>query len=164
MMNFPDFRSGERAFQLMVQVSGRAGRRQKQGLVVLQTTQPDHYIIPAVLAQNTGAFYQNELQERAEFLYPPYVRLIEVQVKHKQQEVASIVIQQLASVIQTHKNVTLLGPGTALIGKVQNLYVKQFLVKITGNSQAVRSQLVQLSAQFKKQYPSVQFVIDVDPM
>ena len=164
MMNFPDFRSGERAFQLMVQVSGRAGRRQKQGLVVLQTTQPDHYIIPAVLAQNTGAFYQQELQERFDFSYPPFVRLIEVQVRHKQLEVATSLIQQLASVLSQYQQVEILGPSNALIGKVQNQFVKQFLVKIKGNSQSVRMQLVQMSAQLKKQNSSAQIIIDVDPM
>ena len=164
MMNFPDFRSGERAFQLMVQVSGRAGRRQKQGLVVLQTTQPDHYIIPAVLAQNTGAFYQQELQERFDFSYPPFVRLIEVQVRHKQLEVATSLIQQLASVLSQYQQVEILGPSNALIGKVQNQFVKQFLVKIKGNSQSVRMQLAQLAAQLKKQNSSAQIIIDVDPM
>lgn len=164
MMNFPDFRSGERAFQLMVQVSGRAGRRQKQGLVVLQTTQPNHYIIPAVLAQNTGAFYQQELQERFDFSYPPFVRLIEVQVRHKQLEVATSLIQQLASVLRQHQQVEILGPSNALIGKVQNQFVKQFLVKIKGNSQSVRMQLVQMAAQLKKQNSSAQIIIDVDPM
>lgn len=164
MMNFPDFRSGERAFQLMVQVSGRAGRRQKQGLVVLQTTQPDHYIIPAVLAQNTGAFYQQELQERFNFSYPPFVRLIEVQVRHKQLEVATSLIQQLASVLSQYQQVEILGPSNALIGKVQNQFVKQFLVKIKGNSQSVRMQLVQMAAQLKKQNSSAQIIIDVDPM
>lgn len=164
MMNFPDFRSAERAFQLMVQVSGRAGRRQKQGLVVLQTTQPDHYIIPAVLAQNTGAFYQQELQERFDFSYPPFVRLIEVQVRHKQLEVATSLIQQLASVLRQYQQVEILGPSNALIGKVQNQFVKQFLVKIKGNSQSVRMQLVQMAAQLKKQNSSAQIIIDVDPM
>ena len=164
MMNFPDFRSGERAFQLMVQVSGRAGRRQKQGLVVLQTTQPDHYIIPAVLAQNTGAFYQQELQERFDFSYPPFVRLIEVQVRHKQLEVATSLIQQLASVLSQYQQVEILGPSNALIGKVQNQFVKQFLVKIKGNSQSVRMQLAQLAVQLKKQNSSAQIIIDVDPM
>lgn len=164
MMNFPDFRSGERAFQLMVQVSGRAGRRQKQGLVVLQTTQPDHYIIPAVLAQNTGAFYQQELQERFDFSYPPFVRLIEVQVRHKQLEVATSLIQQLVSVLRQHQQVEILGPSNALIGKVQNQFVKQFLIKIKGNSQSVRLQLAQLAAQLKKQNSSAQIIIDVDPM
>lgn len=164
MMNFPDFRSGERAFQLMVQVSGRAGRRQKQGLVVLQTTQPDHYIIPAVLAQNTGAFYQQELQERFAFSYPPFVRLIEVQVRHKQLEVATSLIQELASVLSQYQQVEILGPSNALIGKVQNQFVKQFLVKIKGNSQSVRMQLVQMAVQLKKQNSSAQIVIDVDPM
>lgn len=164
MMNFPDFRSGERAFQLMVQVSGRAGRRQKQGLVVLQTTQPDHYIIPAVLAQNTGAFYQQELQERFDFSYPPFVRLIEVQVRHKQLDVATSLIQQLASVLSQYQQVEILGPSNALIGKVQNQFIKQFLVKIKGNSQSVRMQLVQMAVQLKKQNSSAQIIIDVDPM
>lgn len=164
MMNFPDFRAAERAFQLMVQVSGRAGRRNEQGLVVLQTTQPQHYLIPAVITQNTAVFYQNELQERADFLYPPFVRLIEVQVRHRQLEEATNAINVMAQALKKHKQVTLLGPALALIGKVQNLFVKQILLKITGNSRPIRQQLMLLTEQVKKQYPSAQVVIDVDPL
>lgn len=164
MMNFPDFRAAERAFQLMVQVSGRAGRRQKQGWVVLQTAQPDHYLIPAVMAHNTEAFYQHELQERYDCEFPPYVRLIEVQVKHKDLAVASNVARQMASELSKEANVSILGPNNALISRVQNLYVKQFLVKIKGNNQAARMQLMQLAALYKKQYSTLQVVVDVDPM
>lgn len=164
MMNFPDFRAAERAFQLMVQVSGRAGRRQKQGWVVLQTAQPDHYLIPAVMAHNTEAFYQHELQERYDCEFPPYVRLIEVQVKHKDLAVASNVARQMALELSKEANVSILGPNNALISRVQNLYVKQFLVKIKGNNQAARMQLMQLAALYKKQYSTLQVVVDVDPM
>jgi primosomal protein N' (replication factor Y) len=164
MMNFPDFRAAERAFQLMLQVSGRAGRRGKQGWVVLQTAQPDHYLIPAVMEHNTEVFYQNELQERLDCEFPPFVRLIEVQVKHKELAVASNVARQMASALAVEANVSVLGPNNALISRVQNLYVKQFLVKIKGNNQAVRMQLMQLAAQYKKQQSTLQIVMDVDPM
>jgi primosomal protein N' (replication factor Y) len=164
MMNFPDFRAAERAFQLMLQVSGRAGRRGKQGWVVLQTAQPDHYLIPAVMEHNTEVFYQNELQERYDCEFPPFVRLIEVQVKHKELAVASNVARQMASALAVEANVSVLGPNNALISRVQNLYVKQFLVKIKGNNQAVRMQLMQLAAQYKKQQSTLQIVMDVDPM
>ena len=164
MMNFPDFRAAERAFQLMLQVSGRAGRRGKQGWVVLQTAQPDHYLIPAVMEHNTEVFYQNELQERFHCEFPPFVRLIEVQVKHKELAVASNVARQMASALAVEANVSVLGPNNALISRVQNLYVKQFLVKIKGNNQAVRMQLMQLAAQYKKQQSTLQIVMDVDPM
>lgn len=164
MMNFPDFRSSERAFQLMVQVSGRAGRRNKQGTVVLQTTQTNHCIIPAVLNQQYHDFYLAELQERRDFGYPPFVRLIDIQVKHKQYKVACSVADALASQLKRQKGVTLLGPGAGVVGKVQQYFVRQMLLKVTAVAGAVREYLVNQVAQIKKTNPSVQISIDVDPM
>ncbi|MED9995486.1 MAG: primosomal protein N' [Paludibacteraceae bacterium] len=164
MMNFPDFRAAERAFQLMVQVSGRAGRRQEQGMVVLQTTQPEHYIIPAVLNQQMEDFYRVELQERCDFMYPPFARIIEVQVRHKQLQLASAVIEKMANQVKKLPDVTVLGPGSALVGKVQTYFVKQFLLKIKGTGTQVRACLMQQMALLKKEVPSAQIIIDVDPL
>lgn len=164
MMNFPDFRAAERAFQLIVQVSGRAGRRKEQGMVVLQTTQPDHYLLPAVLNQQMESFYRVEMQERQDFQYPPFVRLIEVQVRHKEWQVAQEVIDKLANQVKQLPDVTVLGPGSALVGKVQTYYVKQFLIKIKGTGTHVRTCLMQQMALLKKSVPSAQIVIDVDPL
>jgi primosomal protein N' (replication factor Y) len=164
MMNFPDFRASERAFQLMVQVSGRAGRRNQQGLVVLQTAQPDHYLIPAILTQNTAVFYQNELQERKEFGYPPFVRLIEIQVKHKEYAQACQIADDLAHLLSKQKEVRVLGPSAGVIGRVQQYFVRQMLLKISGAGAGVRQQIIEQINQIKKIHPTAVVVVDVDPI
>jgi primosomal protein N' (replication factor Y) len=164
MMNFPDFRASERAFQLMVQVSGRAGRRNQQGLVVLQTAQPDHYLIPAILTQNTAVFYQNELQERKAFGYPPFVRLIEIQVKHKEYAQACQIADELARLLSKQKEVRVLGPSAGVIGRVQQYFVRQMLLKISGAGAGVRQQIIEQINQIKKIHPTAVVVVDVDPI
>ena len=164
MMNFPDFRASERAFQLMVQVSGRAGRRNQQGLVVLQTSQPEHYLIPAVLSQNMSVFYQNELQERKEFGYPPFVRLIEIQVRHKQYTEACQIADELALHLQKHREVRVLGPSAGVIGRVQQYFVRQMLLKVIGSGAQVRQQIMEHINQIKKIHPTAVVVVDVDPI
>lgn len=87
MMNYPDFRSYERAFQLMAQVAGRAGRKNKQGLVVLQTKSPDLPLIAQVVSNDYGGLFQSQIEERNLFKYPPFYRLIYVYLKHRKGEV-----------------------------------------------------------------------------
>ena len=87
MMNYPDFRSYERAFQLMAQVAGRAGRKNKQGLVVLQTKSPDLPLIAQVVSNDYGGLFQSQIEERNLFKYPPFYRLIYVYLKHRKEEV-----------------------------------------------------------------------------
>lgn len=164
MINFPDFRATERAFQLMVQVSGRAGRREKQGLVVLQTAQLDHYVLPSVVAQDYAAFYQNELQERADFQYPPFVRLVEIQVKHAQFDKADAVARELAQGLEHSLGIAILDPGAALVSRVNNRYVRQLMLKLKGAAINERIELMQQVAALKKRYPQVQISIDVDPV
>ena len=164
MINFPDFRATERAFQLMVQVSGRAGRREKQGLVVLQTAQLDHYVLPSVVAQDYAAFYQNELQERADFQYPPFVRLVEIQVKHAQFDKADAVARELAQGLERSLGIAILDPGAALVSRVNNRYVRQLMLKLKGAAINERIELMQQVAALKKRYPQVQISIDVDPV
>ncbi len=164
MINFPDFRATERAFQLMVQVAGRAGRREKQGMVVLQTTQLDHYVLPAVVAQDYAAFYQKELQERADFQYPPFVRLIEIQVKHAQFDKADAVARQLAQGLQQSLGISLLDPGAAMVSRVNNKYVRQLTLKLKGAATNERIKLMKWVNGLKKNHPQVQISIDVDPV
>src|SRR4030095_3667529 len=83
LLNFPDFRAHERAYQLMSQVSGRSGRKLKRGLVLIQTHQPEHWVIQLVLLHDYAAFYDRDLTERKKFNYPPHTRLIEIILKHR---------------------------------------------------------------------------------
>lgn len=164
MMSFPDFRSAERAYQLMVQVSGRAGRRAKQGLVVLQTSQTEHYLMPAVLNQQYEEFYQKELQERYDFLYPPFVKMIAIQVRHVRADVAAKVANVLASTLRKQWQDAVLGPTDAAVSKQHNKYVKQLLIKIKASSQQVRENVFLEVERIKKEYSSVDIVVDVDPI
>jgi primosomal protein N' (replication factor Y) len=164
MMSFPDFRSAERAYQLMVQVSGRAGRRAKQGLVVLQTSQTEHYLMPAVLNQQYEEFYQKELQERYDFLYPPFVKMIAIQVRHVRADVAAKVANVLANTLRKQWQDAVLGPTDAAVSKQHNKYVKQLLIKIKASSQQVRENVFLEVERIKKEYSSVDIVVDVDPI
>lgn len=164
MMSLPDFRSVERAYQLMVQVSGRAGRRQKQGLVVLQTSHTDHYIMPAVLQQQSADFYRAELQERLDFAYPPFARLIMVQIRHVRADVAQNVACQLATVLQTQWGDAVLGPTEPPVSKQYNRQIRQLLIKLKSVSQQDKIFLFRQVEQLKKQYSSVDIIVDVDPI
>src|SRR3954465_10514432 len=86
MLNFPDFRSFEKSYQLMAQVSGRSGRKNKRGKVIIQTQQPGHWVINDVVANNYNAFYTRDLAERNKFGYPPFSRMIELTIKHKEND------------------------------------------------------------------------------
>jgi primosomal protein N' (replication factor Y) len=96
LLNYPDFRSGERSFQLLSQVAGRAGRRETQGLVLIQTSMPTHSILQQVLKQDYVSFYHSQAEERIDFLYPPFVRIIQLTLKHKDEvllvEVADLIV------------------------------------------------------------------------
>jgi len=87
LLNFPDFRAHERAYQLMAQVSGRAGRKNKRGLVVLQTSQPEHTVIGQVIRNDYAAMYKLQTEERKQFKYPPYFRMIQITLRHKDVQV-----------------------------------------------------------------------------
>ena len=130
MMNFPDFRSHERAFQLMSQVAGRAGRRKTRGLVIIQTSHPEHPLIQAVQQNDYSGMYNTQMEERQLFKYPPFYRLIEVTVKHKQEPAANKMAQALAAQLRTSLGSRVLGPDKPVIGKIQNYFLKKILLKI----------------------------------
>lgn len=131
MMHFPDFRSYERAFQLMVQVSGRAGRREKKGKVVIQTSSPDHPLFEYVLNHDITGFMQLQLQDREERFYPPFSRLIEIIFKHTDpkicREASKMYFDQINKQLGPCK---IFGPGEPLISKVRNEYLRTILIKI----------------------------------
>jgi primosomal protein N' (replication factor Y) len=169
MMHFPDFRSYERAFQLITQVSGRAGRREKRGKVVLQTSSPQHPLFNYVLENNVTGFIQDQLRDREEHLYPPYSRLIEVTLKHADkkivQAVAELFVKQLTS---TLSHIRILGPGEPMVAKIRNEYLMLVLLKIRrdqGKLHEIKSTLTHLANELIqiKEYRSAKIVFDVDP-
>lgn len=170
MLHFPDFRSHERAFQLMVQVSGRAGRRAKRGKVVIQTHQPDHPLFRYVVAHDAKAFMENELPDRHRYHYPPFTRLIEITLRHTDKRVAREAADHLCTHIQREvKGLRLVGPGEPMVNRVRNEYLMNILLKIprdSGHLAEIKSTLRHLADGIHQQEGkrNVKIVVDVDPM
>lgn len=169
MMHFPDFRSYERAFQLITQVSGRAGRREKKGKVVLQTSDPNHLLFRYVIENDVQAFLQDQLLDRQEHFYPPYTRLVEITIKHTDKKIAVALSDQFASELKGQlKGIRILGPGEPMISKMRNEYLMAIMVKINrdqGKLHEIKNTLSNTASQLLeiKEYRSARIVFDVDP-
>lgn len=131
MIHFPDFRSAERAFQLITQVSGRAGRRERQGRVLIQTGNPSQPILQRVINNDYVGMYEEEIKERETFSYPPFTRLIKLIVKHPEVETSLKAAQQLAAVlVEKMGSGRVLGPEPPLVERVRNQYLFEILIKL----------------------------------
>jgi primosomal protein N' (replication factor Y) len=170
LMHFPDFRSYERAYQLITQVSGRAGRREKQGKVVIQTSNPKHEIFSFVLKNNSTDFLKEQLTDRQQHFYPPFSRLIEIVFKHSDKKIVHEASEKYTSYLKSKLNqIKILGPGEPMISKIRNEFLMRVLLKIPRNYsglQEVKSLLINGSTQLQheKQFRSVKVVFDVDPV
>ena len=170
MIHFPDFRSYERAFQLITQVSGRAGRREKSGKVVIQTSNPEHPLLQRILQHRLDEFYREQLDDRAHHLYPPYARLIEITVKHTDLKISREASEVLAVRLREKlPMVSILGPGEPMISKIRNQFLRSILIKIPRGKadlseikksvQGIMAEVLQAKA-----FRSVKIVADVDPV
>jgi primosomal protein N' (replication factor Y) len=168
LLNYPDFRSHERAFQLMSQVSGRAGRKHSQGKVVVQTYQPEHPVILKVISNDFENLFKLTLQERKFFQYPPWYRLIYITVKHKNRDRAQIAAQQLATELQKTIKSKILGPEFPLMGRIQQYYQLMIRIKLERTISPVEPKRAMMEAIEKVKHfennGSVLFSVDVDPM
>jgi primosomal protein N' (replication factor Y) len=168
LLNFPDFRAYERSFQLMSQVSGRAGRKNKQGLVVIQTSNVTSYILDDVISNNYTHMYQTQLAERQQFHYPPFTRLIRLSLKHKIPSVLDMAAEMLAKDLHASFGNRVYGPEYPLIARINNWYYKNILLKIERSSSLVKAkELIGLSITKLNQHPEYKTVIvqpDIDPM
>lgn len=168
MLNYPDFRAYEHAFMMMAQVSGRAGRKGKRGLVVLQTKSPDLPIIQQVVRNDYAAHYQSLIAERQQFHYPPYYRLVYVYLKHKQDWVVDTVAAEMASRLRQWFGARLLGPDKPAVAKVKSLSIRKLVLKLELgiNMGDVRKYLALAQQQMlqDKRYVSLQIYYDVDPL
>jgi len=169
MMHFPDFRSYERAFQLITQVSGRAGRRTTKGKVVLQTSDPHHALFRYVIDNDVKGFLQDQLNDRQKHHYPPYTRLIEITLKHTDKkvtvELADMLVKELKNQL---KQIRILGPGEPMISKIRNEFLMSILLKINrdqGRLYEIKQVLNQVVLHFleSKAYRNAKIVFDVDP-
>lgn len=167
MLNYPDFRAFERSFQLMTQVSGRAGRKHKRGLVILQTSNPQHPVIMDVINHNFANHFEGQITERRRFKYPPFYRLININIKHKDQQITNQASALLAKQLTAMLGNRVLGPQAPVINRIQNQYIKKILIKVEKKASPVKvKQLLQeaiFSLQAKQTYRYVTFQIDVDP-
>jgi primosomal protein N' (replication factor Y) len=167
MLNFPDFRAHERSFQLMEQVSGRSGRRQKRGKVIIQTHQPQHWLIDSVVKHDYESFYHRDLAERKKFLYPPHTRLIEITLKHKDAELLHEASYIFADMLRAQLGKRIIGPHQPVIAKIRNLWLKSILIKIEREASATKvKEIIRRSwmkFQTEKNHRSILIEIDVDP-
>lgn len=170
MIHFPDFRSYERAFQLITQVSGRAGRKDKPGQVVIQTSSPDHPLLLTILNRSFKEFYHSQLADRELHNYPPFYRLIEITTKHTDKKTCRAAAQALFDSLKTTLNgVRIFGPGEPMVSKIRNQYLMSVLVKIPRNNPelaVIKTKLVQSVQNVlkEKSYRNARIIIDVDPV
>jgi primosomal protein N' (replication factor Y) (superfamily II helicase) len=167
MMSYPDFRAHERAYQLMAQVSGRAGRRNKQGFVIIQTTHPQHPLIQQVVENNYKSFYELQLNERLNYFYPPHFKLIKVQIKHKDRDVTDAAAGTLANELRKNFKGIVLGPEYPGVARVNNLYIKQLLIKFKRGKEEQEAkhwlkEIIHIT-KLDKRFAQVRFAVDVDP-
>lgn len=167
MLNFPDFRAFERAYQLMAQVSGRAGRKKKRGTVVIQSWQPEHWIIRQVMENAYDRMYEQEIVERRNFGYPPFVRLIELSLRHKDRELVDYASAKLAEALREKLVERVLGPEYPSVARIKNQYYKTILIKLERDLSAakVKAMVNDKLIDFKKdkELGKVRVVVDVDP-
>lgn len=170
MMHFPDFRSHERAFQLITQVSGRSGRRETRGSVIIQTSQPDHPLFSFVLNHDVRGFIEFEMMDRQRYFYPPFSRLIEITVRHADRAVCHELAGTISDRIRASINgIRLMGPSEPVIAKIRNEFLMTSLLKIPrdrGHLADIKKSLVDLANDLTqlKAYRSARIIFDVDPV
>ena len=134
LLNYPDFRAYEKAYQLMTQVSGRAGRKNKQGLVMLQTSHPSHPVINYVKQNDYESFFRTQMEERKLFRYPPYFRLISIVLRAKDENVVDKASKQFAELLKQSFGQRILGPSKPPVSRVQSLYIRTILLKVENSA------------------------------
>ena len=168
MLNYPDFRAYEHAFMMMSQVSGRAGRKGKRGLVILQTKSPDLPVIRQVVNNDYQAFYQSMCSERQQYHYPPYYRLVYVYLKHRSDSLVETASYEIASRLRQWFGARVLGPDKPSVAKVKSLSIRKLVLKFefSLNMSEVRKYLILAQQQLlqDKRYNSLQIYFDVDPL
>lgn len=168
MLNFPDFRAHERSYQLMAQVSGRAGRKNKRGTVIIQVSDPDHPIIIDVVHNNYKNMFMRQLDERKMFRYPPFFRLILIKIKHKDKNIVNRASHYLATILFKAFGSRVTGPEFPLVERVQNLFQKNIILKIEAEKAGPKAKGVTQRAinhmLSVNEYKSVRVNIDIDPL
>lgn len=168
LLNYPDFRSAERAFQLMAQVAGRAGRKSGQGKVYLQTKQPDSPVIPMIVRNDYLQFYDSQLTERMMFHYPPFYRLVYVYMKHRDSSLLDEFSELMGERMRQIFDYRVLGPDLPPVARMQQLYIRKIVLKVESNlsqykiNEALSNLQQELLA--NKRYNRIVMYYDVDPL
>jgi primosomal protein N' (replication factor Y) (superfamily II helicase) len=167
LLSFADFRVNERAFQLMEQVSGRAGRKNIQGRVIIQATNVKHPVLQLVQQHDYKGLYQNEIVNRQHFFYPPYSRIVLLTLKHKDKTVVANAADKLAALLRQDLKEYIVGPAAPVIDRIRNQYLKEILIKLPKEygmsmtyKKVIRNHINLLTGE--KNYKSVHVVVDVD--
>ena len=168
ILQFPDIRAGERAFQLMTQVAGRAGRREKQGKVIIQTFQPQHPVILETVAGAYDLFYRREMEERAAFHYPPSHRMITILLKHKKPNIVEEAANAYRNLIASKLGKRIIGPSPPGVARVRTLYLQHMIIKLEKNPAVINAakvwvQEAKSAILAMPGFKSVRINIDVDP-
>ena len=168
MLNYPDFRAYEHAFMMMSQVSGRAGRKGKRGLVILQTKSPELPVISQVVHNDYAGFYKDLLEERRAFHYPPFFHLINVFLKHKHEKVCQQASMEMGQMLRGWFGERVLGPDKPAVARVKTMNIRKIVIKLenTIDYRKVREYLTYTQERMMKdtRYGALQIYFDVDPM
>lgn len=168
MISFPDFRAFERSFQQMTQVSGRAGRHKKQGLVIIQTYNPTHQVIDYVVRNDYKAMYNNQINERRIFGYPPYSKLIYLTLKHIDAKVLDKAAAELSFALRQSFAQRVVGPEYPMVSRVRNMFIKNIMIRLEKGFPLgeAKRKINEIAGQLlnKKEYSRLRFIPDVDPM
>jgi len=168
LLKFPDYRANERSYQMLSQVSGRAGRRDKQGKVVIQTYDVKHRVIKQVIESDYTDLYFTEMEERRSFRYPPFYRIINLDIKHKDPEVANNQATYLANELRKHFGDRVIGPESPLVARIRNYYIKSIMLKFEKDADSINKAKViirEVITQFQTTKLSKGSIVqpDVDP-
>lgn len=167
LINFPDFRSSERAFQMLMQVSGRAGRKNKQGRVIIQTSKPENATIQEVVSYDYESMYRRQIAERQTFKYPPFYRMIRLSLKHKDYQVLNEAADYLAGLLRERLGGRVIGPEYPLVARIKNYFIKNIIIKfeIAASQRFVKDFIIDKTGELekKRQFRQVIVAPDVDP-
>jgi primosomal protein N' (replication factor Y) len=169
LLNFSEFRVNERAFQLMEQVSGRSGRRDGRGRVLIQVANTRHPVLQYVMEHDYKSFYDQEMIARQHFFYPPFSRIIQISFRHKRKEIVQDAAALFALQLKKEFDRDVTGPAEPVVGRIRNQYIMELMLKLprNGSTIAYAKQVIQqqkIMLQNDKKFRSVTIVPDIDPV
>ncbi|TNE60158.1 MAG: primosomal protein N' [Bacteroidetes bacterium] len=169
LVRFPDFRAGERAYQLLTQVAGRAGRKHKRGRVLMQAWNPDHPVLKEVVNGDFAGFLARELQERRDFQYPPYFRLVHITLQHRDDKIVYLAADRFAKLLRQSMGKRVLGPVQPPVPRIRSYYGQQIMVKLEKSGQVITAakdliRKVSLEVSSQPGWGQLRIAVDVDPI